>query len=49
MHEWKGGWGKFTLQDGDAGKKWAEDHLRADRNDLWSMIANEFGQLTGLK
>lgn len=42
MHEWKGGWGKFTEQDGDAGNKWLEKHLRADRDDLMKMIAIEF-------
>jgi len=30
MHEWKGGWGKYTLQDGNAGAKWIERHIRAD-------------------
>jgi len=42
MHEHKGGWGKFTTQDGDAGNKWIERHLRRDRNDLMYMIAMEF-------
>jgi len=42
MHEWKGGWGKFTLQDGDAGNKWLERHLRNDKDDLMKLIAMNF-------
>ena len=42
MHEWKGGWGTYTKQDGDAGNKWIEKHLQADKNDLTKMIAIEF-------
>lgn len=30
MHEWKGGWGKYTTQDGSAGAKWIEKHIIAD-------------------
>ena len=30
MHEWKGGWGKYTTQDGSAGAKWIERHIAAD-------------------
>lgn len=30
MHEWKGGWGPYTEQDGNAGAKWIERHLAAD-------------------
>lgn len=30
MHEWKGGWGKYTRQDGSAGAKWIEKHIAAD-------------------
>lgn len=30
MHEWKGGWGPYTLQDGNAGAKWIEKHIMAD-------------------
>lgn len=30
MHEWKGGWGQYTKQDGSAGAKWIEKHLAAD-------------------
>jgi len=47
MHEWIGGWGEFTLQDGDAGNKWLEDHLRADRNALMDMVAAEFKAKAG--
>lgn len=41
MHEWKGGWGKFTIQDQDAGNKWATENLKANRNDLMKVIAAE--------
>lgn len=47
MHEWKGNWGKFTLQDADAGSKWLEDHLEKDKNDLMKMIAKEFKKEAG--
>ena len=30
MHEWKGGWGPYTTQDGNAGAKWIEKHINAD-------------------
>jgi|LSQX01.3.fsa_nt_gb hypothetical protein len=30
MHEWQGGWGPYTTQDGSAGAKWIEKHLAAD-------------------
>ena len=42
MHEWKGNWGKFTLQDSDAGDKWIEDHLDKDRNDLMNVVAKTY-------
>lgn len=42
MHEWKGGWGKFTTQDRNAGNKWLEMHLKADKNALMKMIASQF-------
>ena len=42
MHEHKGKWGKFTKQDGDAGNKWLEKHLTADKEDLISVIKKEF-------
>jgi len=48
MHEHQGGWGKFTLQDGDAGNKWIERHLRRDKNDLMKMIAIEFKKAAGM-
>ena len=41
MHEWKGGWGKFTKQDTDAGNKWLEKHLQKDRKDLVKLVALE--------
>lgn len=47
MHEWRGSWGRFTLQDGNAGNKWLEKHLQKDRNDLMDLIAIEFKKETG--
>jgi len=48
MHEWTGGWGKFTLQDGNAGNKWIEEHLQADKEDLMKVIGEEFKRVAGL-
>jgi len=48
MHEHKGGWGKFTLQDGNAGNKWIEEHLQADKEDLMKVIGEEFKRVAGL-
>lgn len=48
MHEWKGGWGKYTIQAGNAGNKWLEKHLRADREDLMKVIGMEFKKAAGL-
>ncbi len=48
MHEWKGNWGKFTLQATDAGNKWLEKHLRKDRNALMEMIRDEVKRGTGM-
>lgn len=42
MHEHEGNWGKFTQQDGDAGNKWLEEHLKADKDDLIEFIKQEF-------
>lgn len=42
MHEWKGNWGKFTLQAANAGNKWLEKHLRADKDALMKVIGMEF-------
>lgn len=42
MHEWKGGWGKYTVQAGDAGNKWLEKHIKADREILMETIGREF-------
>jgi len=42
MHEWKGNWGKYTLQDMNAGSQWLQKHLNKDRNDLIKMIKNQF-------
>lgn len=42
MHEHKGNWGTYTRQDGNAGSKWLEEHLKADRDDLLEFIRTEF-------
>jgi len=41
MHEWDGGWGKFTLNDTGAGAKWVEKHINADGPLLLSLFAEE--------
>jgi len=41
MHEWDGGWGEMTLQDGDAGNKWLEEHLKSDR-ELFTDVITKF-------
>lgn len=46
MHEWKGSWGKFTQQAGNAGNKWLELHLKNDRNALMEAIGREFKRET---
>lgn len=48
MHEWEGGWGDFTKQDGDAGAKWLEEHLKADKDDLMEMVTVEFKKEFGI-
>lgn len=48
MHEWRGNWGPFTVQDGDAGAKWLEEHLEADKEDLMAVIGEEFKKEAGL-
>jgi len=52
MHEWgqkpEQGWGKFTLQDADAGNKWLEEHLDADKDDLMKVIGMKFKKVSGL-
>jgi hypothetical protein len=42
MHETEYNPGPFSTQDGDAGNKWAEKHLDADREALMKMIVVEF-------
>lgn len=41
MHEWNGGWGAYTLQDGNAGAKWVEKHLTADAPLLLAIFEKE--------
>ena len=48
MHEWEGGWGKFTLADGNAGNKWLEEHLRTDAEALIDFIGADFRKASGL-
>ncbi len=42
MHEWGGPWGEFTEQDGDAGAKWVEKHLQADKDLFIKILGIEF-------
>ena len=48
MHEGEYKLGKFSVQDGNAGPKWLEDHLDKDRDDLMKVIAKEFKQEAGM-
>lgn len=48
MHEWRGGWGPFTIQDGSAGNKWLEEHLQADADDLMEVIGKEYAKESGI-
>lgn len=42
MHETKYILGVYSVQDGNAGPKWLERHLKADKQDLMKMIGMEF-------
>lgn len=42
MHEWKGGWGEKTIQAGNAGNKWIEKHLIADKDAFMEVVAEAF-------
>lgn len=42
MHEHTGNWGEFTLADTDAGNKWLEKHLQADKDALMQMVEKEY-------
>lgn len=48
MEEWEGDWGQYTEQDGNAGNKWIEKHLQADKDLLMKVISNEFGKAARL-
>ncbi len=48
MHETRWKPGKFSKQDGNAGNKWVEKHLRADKDDLIDVIGLEFKKRTGM-
>jgi hypothetical protein len=48
MHEWLGGWGKFTRQAENAGSKWLEKHLIKDRDALIDVIGRDFKKRTGM-
>ncbi len=47
MHEWTGAWGPRTLADGDAGDKWLEMHLKADKEALMKMVNIQFRMEVG--
>ena len=42
MHEHTGNWGAFTVQDGNAGRKWLEEHLSADKDSFYDVVKREF-------
>jgi hypothetical protein len=42
MHETEYSPGPYSEQDGDAGNKWIEKHIQADKNLLMQFIAKEF-------
>lgn len=48
MHETKYNLGPFSKQDGNAGPKWLEKHIRSDKQDLYSVIGIEFKKEIGL-
>lgn len=48
MHEWTGNWGEQTTRDGDAGDKWIEKHLKADKDLLMEVIGIEIKKELGL-
>jgi hypothetical protein len=48
MHETNYKPGPFTAQDGNAGPKWLEKHLNADKDDLMKVIGMEYKKETGL-
>jgi hypothetical protein len=48
MHEWQGGWGRFTVQDSDAGNKWVEKHLQADKDLLMEVIGRAYKRESGI-
>lgn len=48
MHETNYKGGTFTQQDGDAGNKWLERHLKKDKEALYKMIASEFKKEAGM-
>lgn len=47
MHEWSGDWGPFTKQAKNAGNKWLEMHIKADKDDLIKIIAAEVKKRLG--
>lgn len=42
MHEHKGNWGPITSQDTNAGSKWVEENLKANKDLLMEVIAKNF-------
>jgi hypothetical protein len=47
MHEEEYNPGPISQQDGDAGNKWLEKHLLADKEDWMALVALEFGRRLG--
>jgi hypothetical protein len=48
MHEWMGGWGKYTRARKDAGNKWVEKHLQADKDELMKIIGKSIKRELGM-
>lgn len=48
MHEWRGGWGPNTLARNDAGNKWVEKHLIADKEAVMKLIGKTLKKEIGL-
>jgi len=49
MHEGEYELGEFSAKDGNAGPKWIEKHLQADKEALIDFIGEEFFKETGIR
>jgi hypothetical protein len=48
MHEGEYNLGPYSQQDGDAGNKWLELHLKADKENFMALVTKEFRKRTGM-